>query len=751
MKQKHLHKINLFFLSILVLSLSISSVSAVFTENFDTDTAGTNPTAPWYTYYENAGATGVVSNTEYVSSPNSFKFSSAMGWSRYNLKYPCQPSFVNLTINVTSYDAMVVHDFMLAGAGSWFAEGWIADDTSFSLCYLDAPTFYPILDIIPNSWFNISFELNWTTEEFFLSGNNGSGWVGTWRPFASSQPALTNIEFGNVGAIVLYVDDMLLDVDILPEAQLVNPANNSWENDPASTDFSVHEWDNDTTGVINSSVSLETWDHDTSSWDFVDDYVTNVTSGAFHNGSFTGLCINRTYRWGANLTSDGDNASFGWWVFHTENITELIPPNFTFTFPDDSEYTSLEWAESSHSVIGFFDQPYNRSNMTCTVTISTSYYTMTVDAEAFIEQIDLNMDLRPYVFFDDTVYNISVNTTADFSDCDDFSNYSVSYYDFIIGDPASGLPYHMALADLSPYDGNFSQIDHLNDGVMFYACSNVSEPDSIPFTVFLTDWNGLVLNQNDGEAKLDWQTGWKGYQYAISRFNTREFYKFWIGVDYNIYYGQIQFDDLYVADYIINRASFQIADVFAYTFDDQNQTYQIFFGMNGTTLYTGVVWGFGTFAYDDIIPFHSIGSMLYNRPDLYSNDWGQRFNFVPGLAVAVSLIVIAFFSLIPVLITKSFPPMAIQLFFTEMGAVVAYAMGLFPIWVFEIALIAVFVAIFYKVFAWYRERQGAPSFADNPAGPELYKRGRDTGVRSAKLGYKAFEYVKSKGWHGVKK
>lgn len=446
---------------------------------------------------------------------------------------------------------------------------------------------------------------------------------------------------------------------------------------------------------------------------------------------------NTTYDPYTILCGSGNNTVYVWFYDNATNMSAYANDSINLTCsvtqasiinpPPGSGYIAEDWGAGPHNLVFTLNRTLDPSE-TLAVTIDGGYMMTVVSPEQYLNGTTYTMDLKPYVFFDDWAYNVTVTVT---SCCGYFRNTTF----FSIGITNESALYHLALTDLSPLQENFSQIDKLNEGVTYLVCSNMSEPVGIPYSIFLTDWNGNVISKMDDIAYLDIQLGWQGKLQFLDRFITREFYKVWIGVDYATYTVNgtpiISFDDLYPPATSLINASFMSANLFSYTYNTSNNDYQIYYGANGSSQYTGVVWGFGTFRTDDIIPFHSIGG-LYENPVTYGSDWAQMFEgLFPGAGIVALCIIVAFFSLIPVILTHTFPPMAIQLFFSEMGLAVSYAMGLIPTWVFELILIGVILAIFYKVISWYRERTGAPSFADNPVGPELYQRGKEAGVKGA--------------------
>jgi hypothetical protein len=389
-------------------------------------------------------------------------------------------------------------------------------------------------------------------------------------------------------------------------------------------------------------------------------------------------------------------------------------PNMSINYPVENEiYTSIEWADNHLlDLIGNTDESYSIDlNVT-----SDDFYTFI--AEDAYYDANLDIDLEDYVWFDDQNYTITVFI----ENC--FGNQTL-IVNFTIGDPLTDLAKHISLKGLSPERENYTQVDLFEQGVTFdIICT---ELNGISYTYHMTDWDGYVIDEKDDITYLDEQYGWQTKTYYSGRYYTRNFYKTWLG----IYNGTIdvQWDDLYGYE-SIQYNSFMDIPLYHYIFnnsiDDENETegrYQLVIGTyleNESLLYdsyTGIMWGYGTFFIGDIIPFHSIGSSLYDRKDIYGDTWFQQYeDALPGIGILMAFSVILFFSIMPILLIHALPPMSIQLLFTEIGMVVAYAMGVFPLWIFELILIGILMAIFYKIFNWYRERSGVQSFADTPLG-----------------------------------
>lgn len=810
-------KFNLFFSFALVLMLFFSTASAVFSENFDDDTVNNNPSAFWYTYWENPSSSGRVSNDYNVSDPNSFKMICPDG----------DTISTKFTIIPYGYELEYLNFSLLLNETGVTALGNIIcmdddDDPLFDF-YIDCNTLYDsatsniVATMELEVWTNVSVCFNWTDGTYRLSADNGSGWISDiWSSFLfGNGDEVSLLSFAGSALfgdnLIFYVDNLLLVYSVMPEAVLASPVNNSVCN-PVTADFSIHEWDNDTLGFINSTVYLYIWDGIT--WSYVAEYNNDsIASGDYHDGSFdnpnVSLCLNRTYRWNATLVSDGDTVYTGYnyfltgcnpmnmtiWGYNetsdehddineTDSISVLLEldapyademsfsndgitftddypyaqflnytlpcegngyytvyarflddcgyfycndtiylngslPNLTLLYPEEDEtYLDYEWGEFHNAIFdGMMDESYNFAiNVTC------DWYTMT-DDDCVYDLEDATLDLSPYVFFDDTSYNITFNV----SNCFGSQTLMVN---FTIGDPDDSLGKHISLKALSPERENYSQISLLEQGVMFDIIS--TEIDGIWYRYFITDWNGNVLDENFDYAKLDNKSGWQTKNYFKQRLYSRSFYKVWIGITDN----DTQFDDLYGYE-SIQYTSFMDMPFFFYLFNNSfNATqnmytgrYQLidgYDGMNISIIYdvnvsiydnlTGVMWGFGTYKIGDIIPFHSIGGSLYDFPGVYESNWGrEKFDsYFPGLSIFVALMVILGFAVFPIVITRTFPPVTVELLFIQIGAVVAYAMGLFDLWVFELMLVAILMALFYKIFRWYQSSQGATMMSDAP-------------------------------------
>lgn len=822
-------KFNLFFSFLLVLMLFISTASATLLhhyEDFDDDTVGQLPTNSWSVY----GGGTKVSNADFRSAPNSVYSSSYLSvYSSFEINFPCTTNETRLEVQFEAKATANAWGFVMEGKNGIFAQARLQANQgngTFNISFGNGTNW-----ICPPRYFNYSEWLECEVEMDFVHQDyifkieddcNGNKFYSVdYAHYANFMSGADNIEKFYITTYYAYVDDVDYRAPpVYPEASLVSPANNSNCN-PVTADFSIHEWANDTIGLINSTVYLYIWNGIT--WSYVAEYNNDsITSGGYHNGSFDNpdpaidifLCNNRTYRWNVTLVSDGDTVytnysyfdtgcspmSMTIWGYNetsgeyddvnetnsvfvelhldadadfmefsdTSDFTDSVDypysdtfnytlpctgengnvtvytrfhddcgyfycndtiyvngsaPNLTLVYPvEDDAYDSVQWGED-HDVLfeGYMDESFSFF-----INVSSIWYTMQDDYADYEIGYDDNgdsyalVDQSPYVFFDDTNYTISFNV----SNCFGYQNFVVN---FTLGDPDESLGKHISLKDLLPVRENYSQLELLENGVTFDIIS--TETDGIYYRMFVTDWDNNVLYEDFDYAYLDNESGWQSHEYYSGRFYSRSFYKAWVGITDN----DTQFDDLY--GYAETHYMSFMDAYFYYVFNNSyNITYQEFVGryqlfdmkdQNVSLLYdvnytiynnlSGVMWGFGTFKVGDIIPFHSIGDTLYDYKDIYANEWGQKFDdYFPGLSLFVGMMVILAFSVMPIIITKTFPPMSIELTFIEIGGVVSYAMGLTPLWIFSFMLIALLMAIFYKVFSWYQASHGATMFSDAP-------------------------------------
>jgi hypothetical protein len=829
MKNKTIHKINLFFSFYLAVAMIISiflvfPVNAItdstYSENFDDDVLVGNPTASWYTYTESVSSAGTVRDNYNLSSPYSFRhYSSGVSsrWVDFTLNNQRTPEYVNFSFLT---DTAHVQDYVYLFSDGDYIVGGIFNENDEAILDWDGNV---RANFTSFNWINISIHFNWTDKTSSLNVNNGSGWTSElWVDFEQSDDGyIEKIRFSNTGFCDIWYDDLSLVFDMPVEINIEEPLNWSSCNDN-NTDFNVQIWDNGTANPINSTISLYIWNG--LNYILLDSWNNDsITTGGWHNGTFNDLCLNRTYMWNLTITTEttvefgpyyflvgcdnmsvtindgdswtefndvtltvnnpsGEDVAFnndplgGDWLvyadadsyswnfpcdgngnhtvyarFHDDcgyyycNDTIYINgslPNMTLLYPvEDETYTSVEWADAHTALFSSADSSVSGGeiNVSCEFYTFVSDFQFSYDWSSDDDYFLYSLDLEPYVWFDDTNYTIIFNIT----NC---AGYQLITVNFTLGDPLTDLAKHISLKQISPERENFTQLLLLDEGVSFdIICT---ETDGIDYRYFLTDWDGYVLDEFFDYTYLDIASGWQSKNYFKNRFYSRNFYKTWIGIDNAS--NDTQWDDLYGYK-SIQYVSFTPIDVLCYVFNntDANNSgrFQIiggdFLGENETVygFYTGIYWGFGTFKIGDVIPFHSIGSTLFDRPGVYDNDWGDRFDAVyPGFGYLCALFVILFFSLMPLLITHTFPPLTIQMFFTEMGIVISYAMGIFPMWLLQIALIGLLLAIFYKILDWYRSRSGSQTFSDTPIVKETGTRVKD--VKS--IGGKVFSGIKSK-------
>lgn len=117
---------------------------------------------------------------------------------------------------------------------------------------------------------------------------------------------------------------------------------------------------------------------------------------------------------------------------------------------------------------------------------------------------------------------------------------------------------------------------------------------------------------------------------------------------------------------------------------------------------------FGTFE-EGVDPFGEGGSS-----DLYEDtgsDWGDTMNDnvedatgIPYAGVIIALIIIAGCGIMPIVITKSVPPLPIEAMFLSFGFIVAFSAGFLPLWVFALIFLFLLLFIFYKIWGWAKEK-----------------------------------------------
>jgi hypothetical protein len=95
---------------------------------------------------------------------------------------------------------------------------------------------------------------------------------------------------------------------------------------------------------------------------------------------------------------------------------------------------------------------------------------------------------------------------------------------------------------------------------------------------------------------------------------------------------------------------------------------------------------------------------------------------VPYLGILAGILLVAFFTLMPFIATSGFQtrktdqsgsymlfeksvPIPVTLSFTLMGCLLAFGMGLFPIWVFIPPAIIIMLSYLYKVVTWVKSRR----------------------------------------------
>jgi hypothetical protein len=282
---------------------------------------------------------------------------------------------------------------------------------------------------------------------------------------------------------------------------------------------------------------------------------------------------------------------------------------------------------------------------------------------------------------------------------------------------SGGLATEISLRGFYPLPGEMTQYIAIGKSLSFNIMTNASSEGTSPHLhCFLTDSQGNIIAGFHGvhEYILWTQVPVKYPDGSFSVFDECNYYasQLLINQDYSFYVGftstkwsavnldiQMLYDQSPLLDFGLNNAETKVYD----THDSIGATLQ----------YYGIKWSFGTWTgTPGSTDTTALGSAT-------GGTWGPSLGAqidsaigISGASAVIGIFVVAIFALMPMLITHTVPPTPLFLMFAGMGAVLAFGLGFFPLWLFFVAVIFVVLIIVYRLKSWIMTAWGGSENAN---------------------------------------
>jgi len=414
------------------------------------------------------------------------------------------------------------------------------------------------------------------------------------------------------------------------------------------------------------------------------------------------------------------------------NITSHVS-TVTINYPTTTVYTKNEW-RTNHRLNFTISNP-DSSLMNVEMTIEVPWVTGLLGAKYIVYKTlftqvpdgTYSVDLSDYIWYANVNYTTEVHvyTLADLCGGGIILWSANDTAIFSIGSPALAKKYHVAIRNCLPSDGNSTAYTYLNQGISYDVRCNTF----LKLYAFLADKDTKQIGWNDYDTAKpcpDWYNtvGWERFTTFKYQMQTNQKYYFYLGVT-GSHYADTQFDMLY-DDSVVYIGKFA-----------QNESLTA-----PPILYLTEIWGIwdphqctgvrtiyatGTTTGNDLL-----GDDTNDFIDQTGDGGGDQYidplsNIGFGyMGVIAGLLVIIGISLIPFFITKSMPPMMIQMMFTGFGAILSFKFGFLPLWIFIVACLLMMLFLFYKIWGWIKTSPAYTPFVDQGKASVM------TGLRAAK-------------------
>ena len=733
-------------------------------ENFEDDALGGEPSEGWHSYSD-VGNTQ-VSSTVANNGNNSLEIQKG-GTAEFTLNGEINESELVVSfwtrINYSAVDSGDYFEIELQNDSDditkvVFDENWFVFDRITNTSY----------EYYSDMWYNVVWRLNFTSHEYnlmlYAQDRENRVYESYHRPFDDNCDELEIIYFTS-SLDMVYIDDFeIYSPAHSPEASINSPANNSYGNN-ASTILTVDviDLDFEYNDSVNTTFYLYEPDILGGSW---------ITKGSiilYANGTASYLCsgllANTDYYWfvtvndstglGATFPEDnatdqgmpmygfglGDLASgihFGW-VFHSENNSA---PTASSSI-DGESFTCDEWKTNYNLVINVIDPEGDIFYLD--LAISTAWDVINIIENDYPEGGNgtFTFDLSDYVFFNNMDYSIACAVYEPYVGFGGVLSYSAVYYfNFSIGTFAN-KDYYFAIGSVSPDHHDNNNFENMHDGFVMYHVSNLTAGMDYEVSLIkLYEKNVIVKGVNGsryytyGEQQSFWQndaltTSWQGIKFWKNLLRPRELYRICVGLNHNDYpMADTEFSCLYEmpCEYDLHNWSLGWAGSYGKL---------LRWGYHDSSAYDerqfyGFRFEFGTFP-DGDTPYSIDQDGGDSVLDTTGSNWADRIETVEnelgigGLKIIAGLILVVVFALFPFVAVRNLEsnkvkfgkegmlkissrevPSTIVVTFALMGIMLAFGMGLFPLWIFIPPTIVFSMIFVYKVINWVKEQRKQP-------------------------------------------
>ena len=528
-----------------------------------------------------------------------------------------------------------------------------------------------------------------------------------------------------------------------PWLQAYDPVNASVDIDPTGYTFNVTLADNEST----MDITIYIYNYGISN--FVSKSWNNVG-----NGSYTWLWTNGTYSqkgyWYVEVTDDNTTYEYpdtgytvlgkNCWEFWYTNNSNPVISNLNLC---GNTYTVEQWREAHTLTFDINDPEGDQFDLVMWIgnDFDSRYYVF--DGHWGFDDIDfsftrnfrwypewnettnmsVSIDLEPYVHFKDMNYTLTFFAIDE--NHDDFvSGGSWSNCTFTIGNPANRLDYLIAVKDMTPPNMEYHAIDQVGEGITFDIMSNGTNPeggDYMTAVIFICDHEGRVLQNH--RQQIRWvedvddfkEQIWWNYHLFTEGHRPRLRHNYWVYIGFfYTYYNETntQFSLLYDTSMVepVKFRQYRAEDIAWHIVEDHN-------GSIGSYHFYGLKCHFATFPAGEDPEDELQGDYVDNRR---GSDFNEQFDTtgqaigIPWLGYIAGLLIIVVFSIMPTIAGRYYRkdmPILVNGAFFCVGVILAFAMGLFDIWVFIIITIIALMLIAYRIKAWIDSGRGVSADA----------------------------------------
>ena len=472
-------------------------------------------------------------------------------------------------------------------------------------------------------------------------------------------------------------------------------------------------------------------------------WANTTASGAGLWGSGVGMvpCIGSTIVWRANVTDGFSNITSPSYLFYSMNNSQ---PTVIFNHPmNHTGYTNDSWYLNHMLNITVIDPEYDlidlhimlyRGNINLgTLPLESDlsgYGDPALRFYGITTNTTLLIDLEPYIPFDNMNYTVVVFTSDNAARCSGggIIAENISFCQFHIGTPP-GASYHFAIKDFIPKDGDMNSFQYLNHGVTFSIAttdaSNTTKASNSNVYCWIQEKGGTITATTSLKILapnifFTPEYFWHDERFGTQGMSPRKEYRVYVGIQKHtdalnnmgwkstLYTSSTEWDTLYDRNMTVLPVFTKHHEPYVGTYYDWMTE-----DSNGSLRFQGVRIEFGmypngtspTSAEDS-----STGWMNHNWAQgdrgVYAKQPSIDSLGIPGLGIIIGFVVVVLFSLAPYMIVKrrgiKNVPQPVFYSFALFGFFMAFAMGLFPLWIFIPPSILLILFLFYKVWGWAR-------------------------------------------------